>query len=142
MDDFVAMLQRVLPWNWTLPKFASALLLALIVYAWMQIRRRKVTRHGVIMTLTWAFLLSISVHGVVTRGVFGTLSTEAHTHFYIGLASVHLTSGAIYFLLGFFQVFTGLFPKYSGRVFRWHRGVGRAAASCGILSIVCLLFLK
>ncbi|MCB0358484.1 MAG: hypothetical protein KDD44_02580 [Bdellovibrionales bacterium] len=143
MHELGEMLERAAPWNWSASKFSCALLFALIVYAWRLVRRGRVTPHAWIMGVTLLFLISISVHGVATRGVMGTVATEDHSAFYVSVAYTHLTAGGIYFLLGISQVLlVGVFRKWWPRSMRFHRVLGRWAASLALLSISCLFFLK
>lgn len=150
MDEFLQMLERgLLPWNWTTAKFGSALLLLLLYYGWKLAKRRhhralNLFWHALLMLLVWGFLLFISIHGVVTRGVFGTLYTEPHTAFYKHVAFVHLGCGAVYFALGAYQILLFLMWKLlKSRVFyRQHKPVGETALFCATISIVCLFFLK
>lgn len=143
MEELYSMLERALPWNWGIPKIASAILLAGIIYAWREIRRGKVKRHAWIMGVTLFVLISVSVHGVATRGALGTLVSEDHTLFYRVVAYVHLIAGGIYFILGLLQVLTvGIFRARFRGAMRYHRVLGRVAASLAVLSIACLFFLK
>lgn len=150
MDELLQMLERgLLPWHWTSPKFGSAILLLLLYCGWKLAKRRdnrpsNLFWHALLMLLVWGFLLFISIHGVATRGVFGTLYTEPHTAFYKHVAFAHLGCGAVYFALGGYQILLFLAWKLLKlRLFyRQHKSVGEMALFCATISIVCLFFLK
>ncbi len=143
MEELQSMIIRAMPWNWNAPKVASAVLLIFIILSWRMIRNNRVKPHAWLMCFTLFVLISVSVHGVMQRGVMGTLATEVHTDFYKAVAYTHLSSGGLYFLLGLLQVEVFvIIRKRTAETYKFHRVLGRVAASCAILSITCLFLLK
>lgn len=102
-NEFSLQAYKMLPWNWTGPKVALALLVILVIWTGLKTTGRD-PQHKWLMAMGYVGLLILFAYGLYMRGPFGSVGKTHHGSGFYVFFFPHIAAGAFFLIGGAFQL--------------------------------------